>query len=216
MLHFWTASDSQASFGAALRENGFRLTRGDRRGFVAVDAEGNVHSLSRWYGVKAKEVRPRFGEAAGLTTVDDAVSSVIADNTQNHTRASNEADKLNPQRLANHALKLSDMVDWQRQETQIFLEVQEERRFAEIAARQARLPTGLKAAWAQQTGPYERICQELAAEAQTCTARDQAEKQSLIDRHLSERRELDHELAFREAQNALEQELLDRQLAVWE
>lgn len=44
----WSASDSGAAFASALWEQGFCLARGDRRGFVAVDAQGEVYSLSRW------------------------------------------------------------------------------------------------------------------------------------------------------------------------
>ena len=40
----WAQSDSKGSFTVALRENGFALCRGDRRGFVAVDAAGNSSS----------------------------------------------------------------------------------------------------------------------------------------------------------------------------
>ncbi|MDA5558163.1 relaxase/mobilization nuclease domain-containing protein [Shimia sp. MMG029] len=43
----WEASDSRAGFEAALKEQGFALARGDRRGFIAVDADGKVWSLSR-------------------------------------------------------------------------------------------------------------------------------------------------------------------------
>jgi len=43
----WETSDTQAAFEAALREKGFVLARGDRRGIVAVDPSGKVWSLSR-------------------------------------------------------------------------------------------------------------------------------------------------------------------------
>ncbi len=209
----WAASDSRASFAAALLEQGFCLARGDRRGFVAVDAQGEVYSISRWCGVKAKEVRARVGDGADLPTVDDAVALLNPDNAQNNARAAHESDKQYARHLADHASRLSDLVARQRQERQALADGQEERRIAEIKARQSRLPMGLKATWAHLMGQYQSLCQKLAFEAQACAARDRAEMQALIDRHLAERRALDHELAFLQAQYDLEQDLHDRSAA---
>ncbi|RME96582.1 MAG: relaxase, partial [Alphaproteobacteria bacterium] len=46
----WEASDNRASFERALKERGFWLAKGDRRGFVAIDYLGEVYSLSRYAG----------------------------------------------------------------------------------------------------------------------------------------------------------------------
>lgn len=67
----WAASDSRAGFEAALKEQGFALARGERRGFVAVDAGGKCWSLSRWCGVKPKDMRARLGSEMDLPSVDD-------------------------------------------------------------------------------------------------------------------------------------------------
>ena len=50
-IRCWEQSDSCASFAAALWAEGFCLARGERRGYVAVDADGKIWSLSRWTGV---------------------------------------------------------------------------------------------------------------------------------------------------------------------
>lgn len=73
LIDCWEQSDSKAGFSAALNEAGFRLYRGNRRGFVAVDREGQIYSLSRWLGVKSKELRLRLGDPAGYPSVDDAI-----------------------------------------------------------------------------------------------------------------------------------------------
>lgn len=44
----WAMSDSQPAFEHALKERGFHLARGDRRGHVAVDYKGEVYPISRW------------------------------------------------------------------------------------------------------------------------------------------------------------------------
>jgi len=72
----WDQSDGRAGFIAALRDSGFELARGDRRGFVAVDSEGKIYSLSRWLGVKTKILRARLGDPEALPPVDAALAEL--------------------------------------------------------------------------------------------------------------------------------------------
>lgn len=210
----WEVSDSRAAFAAALWDKGHCLARGDRRGIVAVDADGEVYSISRWVGVKAKDVRARFGNGDDLPNVEDAAIALLnGDRLGRDTRATPDTDNQQIRRSEDQARKLSELVARQRQERQTLSAAQVTRRIEEIKARQSRLPTGLKAAWGRLTGQLRHLSHELAREAETCAARDRSETQALIDRHLAERRELDRELAFIDAHSALEQELLDRSAA---
>lgn len=68
----WAISDTKASFAHALEEQGYILAKGDRRGFVAVDYKGEVYAISRWVGVKARQVLARLGEPADLPSVQEA------------------------------------------------------------------------------------------------------------------------------------------------
>lgn len=68
----WAASDSRNAFATALNEHGYILAKGDRRGFVAVDADGEVYAVARYVGVRTKEVRARLGELDGLPSVNEA------------------------------------------------------------------------------------------------------------------------------------------------
>ncbi len=68
----WKSSDSKEAFSSALKEQGFVLALGNRRGFVAVDASGEVYSIARATGVYTKDVRARLGEATGLPSVEQA------------------------------------------------------------------------------------------------------------------------------------------------
>jgi len=108
----WTQSDSKASFIIALQEHGFALCRGDRRGFVALDAQGNVYSLSRWLGVKSKELKARLGNPDSLPSVDTAEQ-------QFHDNAPRKAQQTSAQFDAKTAglIRLKDqMVTQQRTE----------------------------------------------------------------------------------------------------
>ncbi|MET1414401.1 Ti-type conjugative transfer relaxase TraA [Roseibium sp. HPY-6] len=68
----WVASDSKEAFAAALKDQGYILARGDRRDFVAVDANGEVYSIARATGIYTKDLRAKLGEAEGLPFVGQA------------------------------------------------------------------------------------------------------------------------------------------------
>jgi hypothetical protein len=61
MQECWAASDTKAAFEKALSERGLILAKGDRRGHVAVSPEGEVLSIARYTGKKAKEIAARLG-----------------------------------------------------------------------------------------------------------------------------------------------------------
>ena len=59
----WNASDSGASFAAALEHQGYILCRGDKRDFCIIDQAGDEHSLARRIqGAKAAEIRARMAD----------------------------------------------------------------------------------------------------------------------------------------------------------
>lgn len=65
-------SEPKAGLEAAVEEQELFLAQSDRRGFVAVDADGKVWSLSRWCSVKPREMRGRLGSEMDLPWVEDA------------------------------------------------------------------------------------------------------------------------------------------------
>lgn len=63
-------SDSGKAFQSALEHSGFTLAKGDRRGFVLVDAAGEIYSLSRQLkGQRANEIKTRL---QGIGELPDA------------------------------------------------------------------------------------------------------------------------------------------------
>ncbi len=205
----WAASDSLAAFAAALWEKDYCLASGDRRGFVAVDAKGEVYSLSRWCGVKAKELRARIGDGTDLPNVEEAISLLNNSARQDHESGSHNYSDKQLHILREYERKLSELVARQRGDRRALSQAQEVRRIEEIKARQSRLPKGLKAVWVQLAGNYKSLVDELALVEQACEARDHLETEALIERHLAERQMLNRELAHLEAQQALKQEFLD-------
>jgi len=184
----WEQSDSRSAFAAALWENGYILARGDRRGFVAVDASGKIWSLSRWCGVKPKELRARFGSEDALWSVEEANAAF---QEMDSRAASLSKAKPDPE----FERRRKTLVDRQRRERTELHATQEIRRVAELKARQNQLPTGLKAAWARVTGRYQSLVDDIAQKAKTSELRDQQEQQDLINRHMAERHALNRELS---------------------
>ena len=209
----WEVSDSRTAFAAALWEKGFCLARGDRRGVVAVDAESNVYAVSRWSGVRAKDVRARFGPCDDLPNVEQAVELLL------QARNGFEQSRQNADRDARDRLneavrrKVLELVARQRQERDALTTAHEGRRLQAINARQDQFPTGLKAVWARVTGRYQAIVNECAEQATRDEARDTLEQQALVDRHIAEQRALNREFEFAQAKHAFEQELRDSENA---
>lgn len=179
----WSQSDSRAAFAAALWAEGYCLARGDRRAVVAVDASGKVWSLSRWCGIKPKELLTRLGDPDELPSIEDALAlfeglPVAEQSTKATVREPGFEES---------CLRL---VEDQRRERDALIAAQEIRTAAENRDRQARLPRGLKAVWSRLSGGYDRLVQELAGEAANCAAHDRKERQALIDWHLEARRDL--------------------------
>lgn len=202
----WVSSDSQSAFAAALKEQGFCLARGNRRGFIAVDADGNIYSLSRWCSVKTKELRARLGNGSELPNVVEAIA--LISNSHIKTSLDVDVDKKHQSLIQAHNKKIAVLVSKQRHERQALLKTQETRRVKGIISFQSRLLVGLKATWSRLTGSYKKEIQTQIKETSACKVSDQLEAQKLIDKHLIQRRALDQELEYLLAQHSLEMEFL--------
>ncbi len=97
----WEQSDNKESFEQALREHGLFLARGDKRGFVAVDVDGTPYSLSRWTGVKAKDLTAKLGDQSDLPSIEE-VKQTIADLMPEKMR---ETVAQHKEQMALHAVK---------------------------------------------------------------------------------------------------------------
>lgn len=214
----WAGSDSKAAFTAVLSEHGSTLAMGDRRGFVAVDGQGEVYSLSRWLGVKTKELRARLGDVKKLPSVDDVqlhITERFADEVDAPFDAAfAAAETLFHQQIDAVESKRRTLVDEQRQARTALEAVQEARRIKVVKSRVARLPTGIKALWARLSGRYDVLRAEHTQAAEADKIRDQAELQKLIERQLGARRGLEEEFCILKEQHALHLAKLHRENAL--
>lgn len=190
----WAVSDSLKSFSNALAARGYYLAQGDRRGFVAVDWTGEVYSLSRWTDAKAKDLKAKLGDQADLDTVAEVSEAIAIKVASKLTGFSADAKlEFDAARLALKARR-DDLVLRQRNERAFLAEVQAARWAAESQYRSERFRKGLKGLWDLVTGKRKSIRAENAADVVAKKARDQAERQAVIDRQLSDRRLLQSQI----------------------
>lgn len=68
----WAIRDSKAAFASALKNRGYTLAKGDRRGLVALDHRCEIFVVAKWSGVQAKDVKAKLGDTENLPTVSNA------------------------------------------------------------------------------------------------------------------------------------------------
>lgn len=63
ITELWQHSDGGRAFQAAIEEKGYLLASGNRRDFVLIDPQGDIHSLGRRIdGAKAADIRVKMGD----------------------------------------------------------------------------------------------------------------------------------------------------------
>lgn len=161
----------------------WRAASGERRGFVAVDAKGKIWSLSRWCGVKPKELRARLGSEEQLPTIADILPECgrLPQQTRVRGNAVLEARRIK-------------LVVKQREERAALQKQQEGRRVELIRIRKAQMPGRLTSAFLRVTGQYQKRMQAFETAAREALKCQQDERQQLIRRHLAERRALAQQL----------------------
>jgi len=190
----WAISDSAQAFSHALRERGFWLARGDRRGHVAVDFNGNVYAIARAVGVKSRDVRARLGDADNLPEVSTVTSEINKAIQQKLNGFIEDRRYQVAEDKEVFQTKRRKLVEQQRQARQTLSRSQEERRISENKTRAARIPHGLKALWFRVTGQYRKIKIRNELEAKKSAERDRLETAKLVQRQLQERRQVRSEV----------------------
>lgn len=194
MQECWAVSDSKAAFMQALKSRGFTLAKGDRRGHVAITPEGEVLSVARYTGKKTKDIEARLGKPDSLPDVAAAKAQLAKDLSATFKRHMREAEEQKRRELAPLDAKRQAIVHQQRQERTQLKAKQMERWAEESRARTARFETGVKGLWNRITGKHAEVQKQNEREAYVALARDRAQRQSLIDAQMHDRRALQAEI----------------------
>ena len=194
MQECWAVSDSRAAFAHALEERGLYLARGDRRGHVAVTFEGEVISVSRAIGKKAKEIAARLGKPGELASVEETrqrIAQEIAPRIKAHrdearARAARELQPLEARRRAMHKQHATERARMDAG--------QQARREQEARERAQRLRKGISGLWDRLTGRHAKTQKQNEMEALWVLQLDREQRQGMIDAQLHERRILKAEI----------------------
>lgn len=186
-LEAWAISDSKPSLIQALKERGFILAQGDRRGFVAVDRQGEIYALARWSGIKTKDVKARLSDPKDLPTAQEAQAQNAREMTPALERLRNELDSKRAQAKEAAHQQRATLVKRQKAERHALETKHEARLIAETKERQSRFRSGLSGLWDRLRGEHAKIRDRNALEAYESLLRDRQEKDALIGAHLDQR-----------------------------
>lgn len=181
----WTVSDSRAAFANALKAHGLILAQGDRRGHVAVDHNGEAYAVSKYVGIKAKQVRDRLGDPKQLIGKTDAhriasdrVNQRLAElRQQEKARAKQHTDAIARQRADNEA---------RQTRTQAALNKRAALQAAELKqAQEARLRKGFIGLLDRMTGKRRRTLEQNRAETEQAKQKVQQENEALRQQYVA-------------------------------
>lgn len=193
----WENSDDLSSFRAALCEQGFGLARGDRRGFVAVDTSDEVYSLSRWCGVKTRELKARLGDPDKLSDIDTVRAVLISEGEAEKRRSLQERAEALKSHIKPMLAARKGMIAQHRAARRALSSQQASRSTAEARRRSYRFAKGFRMVWEFVSGKRAKLRKENALHLAECQARDRGEREILGARQRKERRELELQIRAR-------------------
>ncbi|MEM9377252.1 MAG: relaxase/mobilization nuclease domain-containing protein [Pseudomonadota bacterium] len=195
----WAISDGVNAFQNALEARGFYLARGDRRGFVAVDWQGEIYAVAKWAGVRTKEVKAKLGDPWDQPSVASVQSTLVDKIHAKHKRFAQEVrQEFRAAQLGLEA-KRQKMVAAHRAERAVFEQARSARWEKEARARAARFRKGIAGLWDRITGRHTAIRGQNEAEIIEAKHRDDAALHPILSRHGEEIRDLhDQSLAQHE------------------
>lgn len=209
----WERSDGLTGFKHSLEERGYFLAKGDRRGFVALDTNGEVYSVARCAGVKTKDVKAKLGDPEQLSSVDDARQFIGGKLTEQVKGYIDQVDAKQATDMRPLADAKAEMVKAHRGERKALKKGQRERWSAEAGERSARLNKGLKGIWQSLSGAASKIKSDNLQQAMLCLKRDQEQRDALVVAHLRERKELQKQIVRLRRKHAQERRILARDIA---
>ncbi|MEM1195662.1 MAG: relaxase/mobilization nuclease domain-containing protein [Pseudomonadota bacterium] len=186
----WAISDNRASFEHALKERGYWLAKGDRRGFVALDRHGEVYSIPRQTKIKTRAVRERLGDEDQLPSLEHAKEVMGREMSAMLSRLRDEQSEQAAALKAEHNARKQEMVDQQRRERAQQDRLRQESEQRKQAERQARFRKGLAGLWDRLRGEHKRLTEQNRLEMLASQKRDRETRDALVFKQLSERRAL--------------------------
>lgn len=190
LLDCWQKSDSKSAFVNALEEHCLFLARGDRRGFVAVDHKAQIYSLSRWLGIKSKDLKARLGNQADLPSVAEVLAKLKTKQGDDYQSKITEAISPFSDDLAAFEAKREKLKhNFAAHQSEMAL-----RHKAELRDLYSQLPlhpkSRFQAKWQSVSGFARQHREQILVSIRNLKARHSNEAHDLWDRHLARTRQL--------------------------
>jgi len=187
MQECWAVSDNKLSFEASMKERGYYIAKGDKRGHVAVDVFGDVFSLSRQLKIKKDDLSNRLGKPETLPSVTEVkteISGRLSHLFKNYSNELNLQHKKQFEPLLAHKQKqLTTHKDERSKQDAL----QQSRWQLEEIKRSERVRKGFKGLWDKISGRYWKTRKRNEIETTKNYRRDTKEKEELIQDQLSQR-----------------------------
>ena len=187
----WAISDTQNAFQHALKERGYILAKGDRRGFVAIDHQCEVYAIGKkWMGIDAKSIGQKLTDNKSLPSVDEAKQQIAKEMSTRMAQLQRQQQAAIQNRLSQVTEKYRQLTKDHKQEREGLKVYQETRWFEEVKQRQERHKNGLKGLLERFTGRHNQIKKENEIETLKAFQRDQRERDALIFKQMGQRQSL--------------------------
>ncbi len=183
----WAISDSKAAFTHALAERGYKLARGDRRGFVAVDHKGEVYPVSRWANIKTKQVKERLGDLDAMPTVSETKQQFAQEMLHKMEEFQQQVEHEKQEKMHEAANQKQHIMAEQKAKRDALSHALKLRQLEEAQERLLRLRKGLRGLLDRITGEHKRTLERNELERQNSLARDKQSKKELVTNQLAER-----------------------------
>lgn len=204
----WAISDSKSAFIHALEERGFKLARGDKRGFLVVDHNLQFYSLSKWSGHSPYALKKRLGKPKDLPSLEETQDFVRKEMGNMLTRLQSGVEASTKAAQDRFEARRKALVKKQQSERKALKRQQEKRRIAANKERQARSRRGLKGAWDMLRGEHRRIRTQNEQEAYAELRQQRLDMDNLVFRHLKERQRIEiFKLRYRDKARPIQQDL---------
>jgi len=177
-----------------MEARGYYLAQGDRRGFVAVDWRGEIYAVSRYVGLRTKEVRNKLGEPDQLPTVAETKERIAKEVSLKLRGFKSELKQEFEKGRMGLKAKRNALVSTQRKQRAELADKQRTRQIAESRMRSERFRKGLAAIWDWMTGKRSEIKRQNEQELALCIDRDRSERETMVEQQLVERRELQNQM----------------------
>ena len=206
-------SSNKKTIEKTLHEHGFKLARGDRRGFVVMDYQGEVYSLSRWSGVRVKDLKTQIGDPQDLKNLDEVKSEIQRELKPKYREYIKDIRTIHRKAKKPLIEEKQNLVETHKAARQEMGRQQKMRWKEESAERQALYRTGLKGLFDKVTGREKKLKLQNQQDIWQKHQRDQLERDNLIFKQLEERKALQEKFQKLHKKQSRERKSLAREIS---